>query len=622
MISFDWEEGIFRGIQKLIKLSKTTKTPFSASAVDLMDVETRCLTLAQLVSGRPLLMRTAEGIGGFRGLVLFLPARVDVASTHEDNLAHFLIRTILNAAMIHLGNDHRTDDAEMADRIRYLFAVREAVTYLENQFDGFSLAYSQALLRELSQRPESKHLSATSRDFEQLRCDMALRKEVRLTECLAHFQNKPEPKDLTPGFLLWGETLTTGDIQTAEISEQEMNTHPKTEDGSEVAAPPKDFVSMTCLEKVDDIPPLPLHTFEKTETLETYKGGLRQVDGEDELEEHLEALNELDLREVIRGGRETQGFYKADIDISGQIPDVHHVSPGEKGVPYPEYHFKTRSYRVDWVTVFPTQVIKRDEAAAKQIISHHRRQIRALKNRLIVHRSRFSHQNRQAEGQELDLDAIVIGFADKRAGLDPGEKYYVALRKAERETAITLLFDISLSSGSWAEGRRILDVTQEAVLILGEVAASLGDQFRILCFASNTRNHCRVFEVKAWQEPWHQAKGKVCGVEPQGYTRMGPALRHALAGFDEVSAKRRGLLIITDGKPTDYDRYEGTYGREDVRMALKEGKQKGVHTHALALDPKARQALPSMFGQSGWQVLRHISDLTEAAVKAYGHIYR
>lgn len=166
----------------------------------------------------------------------------------------------------------------------------------------------------------------------------------------------------------------------------------------------------------------------------------------------------------------------------------------------------------------------------------------------------------------------------------------------------------------------MLDVTRESVLILGEVSELLGDQLEVLCFASNTRNHCRVWTIKAVDEPWSAGRARLGMMEPQGYTRMGPALRHATVRMQEISAKHKLLLLLTDGKPTDYDRYEGRYGREDVKMAVREAHRSGVTIHALGLDPSALAALPSMFGVGGWELIRHLGELPRAMTRAYGRL--
>jgi nitric oxide reductase NorD protein len=80
------------------------------------------------------------------------------------------------------------------------------------------------------------------------------------------------------------------------------------------------------------------------------------------------------------------------------------------------------------------------------------------------------------------------------------------------------------------------------------------------------------------------------------------------------------VLLVSDGKPTDYDRYEGRYGVADVRQALREGAQGGVLTHALAIDSHARSHLPEMFGTGAWHVLSHADRLLEVMRGAWGRL--
>ena len=156
------------------------------------------------------------------------------------------------------------------------------------------------------------------------------------------------------------------------------------------------------------------------------------------------------------------------------------------------------------------------------------------------------------------------------------------------------------------------------MLVLGEVADRLGDRLQILTFASHTRNRCRVWEVKGWHDGWCESRDRLGALEPRGYTRIGPALRHATAGLAAEPADRRLLLLVSDGKPTDYDRYEGRYGIADIRQALREAEAAGVHPHALAVDAIARDYLPPMFGPGNWNVLRDPGALPEALTTVYG----
>jgi nitric oxide reductase NorD protein len=186
--------------------------------------------------------------------------------------------------------------------------------------------------------------------------------------------------------------------------------------------------------------------------------------------------------------------------------------------------------------------------------------------------------------------------------------------------ATTVLLDVSLSTDSWVDDRRVLDVARDAIFILGEVAERLGDRLQILAFASHTRNRCHVWEVKGWRDAWAPASARLGGLEPRGYTRIGPALRHATAGLAAERADRRLLLLVSDGKPSDFDRYEGRYGMADVRQALREAERCGVASHALAVDAVARSYLPPMFGPGAWHILPHASRAPTLLSTIYGRL--
>ena len=90
---------------------------------------------------------------------------------------------------------------------------------------------------------------------------------------------------------------------------------PGTASGTEREAPPRDHIELVKLARKEQEDNVLIHSFEKVETAEEYKGGARETDSDDELDEHLEALEEVDLRTVIRGGEEAQSVYRTDLRL-------------------------------------------------------------------------------------------------------------------------------------------------------------------------------------------------------------------------------------------------------------------------------------------------------------------
>ncbi len=426
----------------------------------------------------------------------------------------------------------------------------------------------------------------------------------------------PHPAALDgPPALLWGPLV--GGSQTDGTTGAAATEAARLPEGTERQAPAVEELRRVLLDPKRQAEKVVSHTFEKVETLDSWEGNTIREDGSDELDDHLEALQEVDLRDLIRGGEETRSVYKADLDVAADIPDVGRIAPSERGVAYDEWNHRSASYRTGWCTVYPTPIRAARPAWGEEARVRHASLIRRLHRRLEEHRSRLSPLDRQRDGEDVDVDALVDHLTEVRAGRTGSDRLYLRQARLRRDVATTVLLDVSLSADSWVADRRVLDVSREAVLVLGEIAERLGDRLEVLAFASSTRNACRVFEVKGWQEPWAVGRARLGALEPQGYTRIGPALRHATAGLAAVQADARLLLLVSDGKPNDYDRYEGRYGMADVHMALREAGRVGVATHALAIDVGARAWLPEMLGAGRWHVVSTPDDLLPAVTEVY-----
>jgi nitric oxide reductase NorD protein len=63
------------------------------------------------------------------------------------------------------------------------------------------------------------------------------------------------------------------------------------------------------------------------------------------------------------------------------------------------------------------------------------------------------------------------------------------------------------------------------------------------------------------------------------------------------------LLVLSDGKPNDVDRYQGRYGIEDTRQAVAEARLQGLVPFCLTVDREAPGYAPSIFGPSGYALL-------------------
>jgi len=90
--------------------------------------------------------------------------------------------------------------------------------------------------------------------------------------------------------------------------------------------------------------------------------------------------------------------------------------------------------------------------------------------------------------------------------------------------------------------------------LLCEALEKLGNHYTIYGFSGWARKYCEIFHVKSSDERYDdEVKGRIADIEVQNYTRMGVARRHLSTLLNQVEAKTRILITLSDGRPEDYD---------------------------------------------------------------------
>lgn len=247
-----------------------------------------------------------------------------------------------------------------------------------------------------------------------------------------------------------------------------------------------------------------------------------------------------------------------------------------------------------------------------------RRQVDAIRGHLLRALFRRHVRNRQLDGPEIDVEAMVERHADLTAGHTPPDRLYLASRKRLREIAILVLLDTSWSTDAYLDGRRVLDVGVSSLLVVAEAFEGyIEEEVAVASFRSHTRNDVRFGVLKAFEDPWQRLRAVAPGVTPYGYTRIGAAIRHSTAILDAAKASKKLLLIVSDGKPTDYDRYEGRYGIEDVAQAVRESHQQRIHTFGIAIEKEAKLYLARMLGPGAYRILPRPSMLPDVMADVF-----
>ena len=281
---------------------------------------------------------------------------------------------------------------------------------------------------------------------------------------------------------------------------------------------------------------------------------------------------------------------------------------------YPEWDMGRQHYRKNWCVMREKDVKPVFNDFYRQTLDKHYALVKHLRKGFEAMRDENRTLKRQAYGDEVDIDALVEALADSKDGREMSDRLFIRLHRAERNIAVAFMVDMSGSTKGW-----INEAEREALILLCEALELLGDRYAIYGFSGITRKRCELFRIKTFDEPYtEEVKARISGIQPQEYTRMGFAIRHLTKLLNEVEARTKVLVTLSDGRPDDYfDAYRGPYGIEDTRMALLEARRDGVHPFCITIDRDARDYLPHMYGAARYIILDDVRDLPVKVADIY-----
>ena len=260
------------------------------------------------------------------------------------------------------------------------------------------------------------------------------------------------------------------------------------------------------------------------------------------------------------------------------------------------------------------------------------------------------------DGEDFDLDAVVLARSDLRAKLNPATRLYTQRQREERDVATLFLLDMSASTDEEVEkpdlvensqelpedlsdtflpleslekerGRRVIDIQKEALTIMSQALEEIGDLFSIYGFSGHGRERVELFDVKSFDEALSLAvKSRLSAIEPQRSTRMGPAIRHSIRRLASVSSRSKHLILLSDGFPQDFDygrdRRSNLYGLRDTAQALREAEQAGISTFCITVDRAGNDYLREMCDKDRYLVIEDIAELPLELPKIYSRATR
>jgi nitric oxide reductase NorD protein len=581
------DEYLYGKIANFFKGRKKAELEASEHIVKLDDIKQRLSIFARAITAKSISIYTAEREGGYKNNNFFLPAHFNEFDNYEANLSFYLFRVLYLATQKNLNiNWHKGSEHPIEESRKNAFNSSPKV--LETLFEQFPI--TKQIHQELIAFYEAKATEKTPTDY-----SFIYGKWMR---------NSPENNNDTK--------LKNFNDKAKKAIKEEITTILKSN-------PVEEIISIE-VDKKQQEDYVMTHNFEKIDTAEEHEGGWRDFDGDDELDKHSKALEELNMKYTVRVDDTVHSVYQADFVENLTISESAEAKSSNYFIPYDEWDYSKRAYKENFCKVYPKTIKELNIAYYKKTLKDNASTLLGLRKMLTNVNNKYQQQRRQSQGDEFDIDALTDLYIDVHSQHTPSENIYLSKRKKEKDLSILMLLDVSLSTDGYAANNRVIDVEKQVAILFGEILEEFQVDFSIDCFYSKTRNYATYLSLKAFDEDWQKAKYKIGSVEPEGYTRIGAALRHSGALLDKRNTKNKWVILISDGKPNDYDKYEGKYGISDVKQALRELNERNINAYALAIEANAKYYLPQMFGANHYEILTTPVELLQSLTKLYEKI--
>ena len=332
---------------------------------------------------------------------------------------------------------------------------------------------------------------------------------------------------------------------------------------------------------------------------------------------------------------------------------------------YDEWDCHQSRYLRGWCRLYEERLLAQAESDTSKLLTAVRPHVQAVRRRFEhIRPAGYQRVKKTPDGDELDLEAVVATRVDLHSGISPDERVHSRRERLRRDVAAALLVDLSASTddivpadreppppagaaqdirdpyfdgeeydfaarlAADAAKRRVIDIQQEAVLLMATALESLGDRYGVYGFSGYGREGVEFYVAKEFDDPLDQsALDAIAAMKPKRSTRMGPAIRHAAAKLTASGAALKVLLIVSDGFPQDHDygpkRGEHEYGVQDTARAIAEAQMSGIEPFCVTVDcsedadEDSHDYLRRMCPEQRYMVIAETDALAEALQKAY-----
>ena len=293
---------------------------------------------------------------------------------------------------------------------------------------------------------------------------------------------------------------------------------------------------------------------------------------------------------------------------------------------YDEWDGSMQDYRTAWCRVTERLAAESAMDFAEEVLTRHGgAAVRTLRRSFERMKPPGLRTVRGArDGESVDWEAVVQRRADLAAGVEPRDDVYLRREKRDRDVAVAFLVDLSGSTSRRleGEGRRVIDVEKEGLVLLCEALDALGDAYAVYGYSGQGRARVDFVVFKDFDEAGRgRATARLGAAAPLHQNRDGAAIRHAARKLLRAGSKTKVLMLLSDGRPLD-EGYADEYALEDTKMALREIRAKGIHPFCLTVDHAADAYVTRMYGDVHSLVVDDARALPERLPRVYQRLTR
>ena len=355
---------------------------------------------------------------------------------------------------------------------------------------------------------------------------------------------------------------------------------------------------------------------------------------EDQVKREEKPKNTQDIRDLFNAWNsmddegEPDDLQGAEVWSQQEMPEQN-LEPGDEAFAYDEWDRELADYRVGWSRVIEKKVKQGDRNFVELARSRYRGVISSIRHQFqLMKPENLTRVNREIDGEDYDLNALVEFVIDRKADGRQSENIYTKRLRKQRDVAVSILLDQSSSTARTITrnplqpytypGRRIIEIEKEGLVLMSEALEAVGDVYSINGFTSEGRRNVKFYVVKDFDEKYsEEIERRIGGITFQNNTRLGAAIRHASAKLLRQQSRTKLLIILTDGRPYDHDYGDARYAREDVREALIEAKTHGVTPFCITVDRESESELKDLYGDVGYTIIDDVLSLPERMPNIY-----